>query len=837
MDKSKIKSYRRFTEVIESIEQVYDVNSVKFNHICLWPFIRLTLWQQLYHPELNFTVKSSDTKKINIPELSISADTKKKLKEYKGIDMLFLSRYDDYRDKEIVEGKYYNPFIDSIIESHQSCYKSLKIELVTSCTNETLPRFEPIVFLKPLYANKQINLTDYSIMYFSGLQKVVYDIAGIHIDELLYIEHALKLMGWDLFFTEVLKALNPKAFFVICYYYLIAMSCIRACKKLNIKTVDIQHGICGNYHALYTNWTKIPPEGYDLVPEYFWCWGESFKNSIERSHTPDCPHHLPIVGGNTRIAKWFTRNNESSDAEVNKFIQFVKIQERIILITLQGPSMTLPNHLFETMKDAPNTWIWLIRLHPLHKTENEKKRLSRILQNYCSNYEMNYSTSFSLYKLLNLSDHHITCSSAVSYEALIFNVPTTTISPSLQLLEDDIKNGIFRYAESKGALLESIKKGFPKGINPSYYIEIDNHVTRNALESLLDHSEIFHSNKSENHLPVKKEKIMFKPRICFIEISGKCNATCPYCVKGSGAQPQGRFMPLETFERILNFLSSKGMLSEMRVLHLFNWGEPTLHPHLNEIIKTVAKFGLRSFISSNMLKLPRLDPEALACLAGMDISISGFSQTSYGRIHGGRIDNVLKNIDTFLFMLQRVGIHWKPSVRWHRYRFNESEMNDAKIYFQKRGIMMSAGKAGAHLNNFKMTQDYFITKSIDPFLKQKIDSELFMDHFSEMAAEKCDSDFNCPQWSILTIDENADIILCCGWPNNYEGANLGSVFEFSLDKLDQIRRNSKLCKQCIGSGLINYVLNHKDISLDDYLIEQKLLLKTIKNLICQSIKK
>ena len=118
---------------------------------------------------------------------------------------------------------------------------------------------------------------------------------------------------------------------------------------------------------------------------------------------------------------------------------------------------------------------------------------------------------------------------------------------------------------------------------------------------------------------------MFQPALCYIEISGACNACCPYCVKGSGVQDQGGFMSVKTFDKILDYLSVNNLLPISGCIHIFNWGEPTIHPKINEIIGTVGKYGLRAFISSNLIYLPKFNRKSLSILNGIEISLSGFS--------------------------------------------------------------------------------------------------------------------------------------------------------------------------------------------------------------------
>ena len=55
---------------------------------------------------------------------------------------------------------------------------------------------------------------------------------------------------------ENIKKIDPKTVLLTCYYNDMSFSIILACKRLNIKTVDIQHGGFEPEHVMYRYWQK-----------------------------------------------------------------------------------------------------------------------------------------------------------------------------------------------------------------------------------------------------------------------------------------------------------------------------------------------------------------------------------------------------------------------------------------------------------------------------------------------------------------------------------------------------------------------------------------------------
>lgn len=510
--------YKRAINIITQVETEFDVNSVTYKDIKVWPLIRQAIWQQICHPNSRFMEdklisNQKQFKQVNSgliklkkylrPLKQTALDFKEyfkkiyanayqnfRLHQLSPVDIVFFSRIDDYAD--FINEQYINRHIDPLIQltEKQSNLNYLKLELITNRFYQTLPRFRNTVTLKP-YLDKSKNLEkNNSITNFQELKQFILKISSIDIQENYFIRQAEVIENFEKFFLKKLPFIKPNQIFLVCYYYPQAMGLISACKKLNIITIDIQHGKQGKYHAMYSHWTKIPEEGYQLLPDYFWSWGQESRENIRRWHPKNCQHHQPIVGGNCWLGHWINGKGYPLGSEIDNFLSKLKEYDKVILITLQPfkkISDIIPDCLLQATLRSPSKWIWLIRLHPHQKSRIEE--IQDYLKQYkIKNFELEQSTYLPLYALLNYANKHITCWSSVCYEALLFGVPTVIIHPTgLELYKQYIDEGKFSYAETSSELLNKlnnyINKENLKEEKP--YIETDLNIAEETLNFLV----------------------------------------------------------------------------------------------------------------------------------------------------------------------------------------------------------------------------------------------------------------------------------------------------------------------------------------------------------------
>jgi len=483
------RNHKSVIEVLTKIEETFDVNTLIYKNINIWPWIRLSIWTQLNNPHINyFSAKSSALDYYVENKAIYKLD---ELKPDKNIDFAFFSRLEDYSDQ--ANGKFYNRHIDPIIDLIKKDSNFVKFELLNPETERTNPRFERTTYLQsPIKNQFSVDNNTASISNFRRFKHYLEKISKkIVLNEFAVIEQVNLLECYSHYFEKLFQVIRAKAVLFVCYYYMIPMAIINACKKLGIVSVDIQHGKQGKYHGMYSYWTNIPSHGYELLPDLFWCWGSESKINIEKSRRNSIDYHVPIVGGNRWLANWLEGKAGFFENDIDKdFCTILNDKRKKILVSLQpfDEQIPLPEHVIETMRNSPSDWLWLLRLHPLRR-QDEGRIKALLTQKGIQNFEIHYSTVSPLYSLLKIADHHITYYSSVCYEALVFGVPTTIVDPSgLALYEEYIKKGTFNYADTTSALLGSIKNANHKMqiIEETPYIETNKDLAQEALKTIVN---------------------------------------------------------------------------------------------------------------------------------------------------------------------------------------------------------------------------------------------------------------------------------------------------------------------------------------------------------------
>lgn len=170
---------------------------------------------------------------------------------------------------------------------------------------------------------------------------------------------------------------------------------------------------------------------------------------------------------------------------------------------------------------------------------------------------------------------------------------------------------------------------------------------------LLEDSAAYHKQKRLYDKPGTKMKIHtsvnrgcpFDCGICpqhdqhacigLIEVTTKCNLSCPLCYAGAG---QGDDLTLEKIEAMMDFyLEAEGGQAEILQI---SGGEPTLHPHIIEIIRMAKSKPFKYvMLNTNGLRLAedKAFVDALAEFRGgfeVYLQFDGFKEQTYLRLRG-----------------------------------------------------------------------------------------------------------------------------------------------------------------------------------------------------------
>jgi hypothetical protein len=295
-----------------------------------------------------------------------------------------------------------------------------------------------------------------------------------------------------------------------------------------------------------------------------------------------------------------------------------------------------------------------------------------------------------------------------------------------------------------------------------------------------------------------------------IEIVGVCQAKCPYCAQNSGkARRQdkaGAYMPVELFAATIERLRKSEAFTRGRInrVYLYNWGEPFLAPQFNEYLDILRSHRLYAVVSSNFQKVPAIRTENLPVINEVLFSVSGMSDDTYGRIHGGPIDQVLANFEAFNLQLKQHAPKSKIFMSWHRYQFNEHEFWQAYAYSrrQKIGFIPSVAFLNDLVELIQAAAD-----RLPPDRKQDAQRDMFFEHMVNTIESYTAGgrDYDCPAWDDVVVDEKGRLLICCGADSN---SAVGHALQTSYEEMRERKIRSGLCKACKENGVAEWAHNN-----------------------------
>jgi len=150
-------------------------------------------------------------------------------------------------------------------------------------------------------------------------------------------------------------------------------------------------------------------------------------------------------------------------------------------------------------------------------------------------------------------------------------------------------------------------------------------------------------NKQQTIELLKREKnvLLIKPKVknpfytCFFDLSYECNLKCVHCHNAYNLQGMGYEQQLSTLDQIF----------DLGVLHIsFGGGEPTLYPHLLDILKYTTKHTSCSFVTNGALIDKKFIRKIRGLVAYVGVSLDGFRETHKKMRNADIFDKVIDTI-------------------------------------------------------------------------------------------------------------------------------------------------------------------------------------------------
>ena len=293
-------------------------------------------------------------------------------------------------------------------------------------------------------------------------------------------------------------------------------------------------------------------------------------------------------------------------------------------------------------------------------------------------------------------------------------------------------------------------------------------------------------------------------KLITIEISGACNAHCPFCVTGRGDIKPGKMMSLDLFKKTIHRLKDLDLVAQDCAFILYNWGEPFLNPEINEILEFCNDEKLCIHLSTNASTYKKLSKKAIQAINHIVISMPGFSQTAYDKIHGFDFEKIKENIELFTLDFKKYSTPQKIQLRQHIYQWNLDDIAKTTKFAFDLGVDFYPYYA--YIANYEMFKKYKLGQ-LDKQTEHEINTNLFTYYLHNYENKP---DFVCPQFDYLIIDESANVVGCDNLSKDCNKFVLFNIFDDNaLDRMNE-RINMEECKTCVETGIAQ--ITHSGIS-------------------------
>jgi hypothetical protein len=432
-----IKSHQDIKNYILQLEARFPVDLWKANGIDLWPHIRIKIYYHLIKLLGESTSTSSSVENASNQHRFC------KIRDYIKTFLYYLSFQFKLSKKKLIffglqshkiykDGMWFNRFFDSMIDHHcilQEVYTFELNDVLKPSYNQQntfdlnlLLKFDSYIMkLKRKLLRSKIQNSELTISNLQEFNRILKK-EEWYTDYLDFSETSLNLWSlkiecWESFFKKVFTKTKPKKIIFLSYYGFDSIAAaMSAANKLNIRTVDLQHGPQTNIHMAYCSWSKIPNEGFNTMPKEYWNWDNiskmnleswwSIKNGVKVIGHPWLAYHMNKIGSRRSVP-----DN--------------------VLYTLQifdcaNLPYFFPNKVIECLKSS--NFIWKLRVHP--RNENNLEKLVDFLKVNKVNpsgFIIESSKDVSLYKSLSNCILHITNYSGCFIEANMLGIQSVVI--------------------------------------------------------------------------------------------------------------------------------------------------------------------------------------------------------------------------------------------------------------------------------------------------------------------------------------------------------------------------------------------------------------------------
>lgn len=291
-----------------------------------------------------------------------------------------------------------------------------------------------------------------------------------------------------------------------------------------------------------------------------------------------------------------------------------------------------------------------------------------------------------------------------------------------------------------------------------------------------------------------------------IDILSSCNlkcASCPHSIEDHGV-PKGS-MTLASFKEVVDKITHE--TPDISHISLYSWGEPLLHPYIDEVVQYIHDKNVAVALSSNLSirfddRLERLiekNPDYLK------VSLSGYYPDAYNNTHeGGDINLVKSNLYRLRYLLDKYKANTLVDINYHLYRDNS-------------GINLEKFRELANELGFVMSETYALVMPLERVLSyfegnpdlqtQNLEENLLVTIREGVEASiKSRLPKNiCPfRENQININADLSVPVCCTVFQRGENVVAQNFLESTLGQINQAKKSVITCDKCMQLALPEY---------------------------------
>ena len=261
-------------------------------------------------------------------------------------------------------------------------------------------------------------------------------------------------------------------------------------------------------------------------------------------------------------------------------------------------------------------------------------------------------------------------------------------------------------------------------------------------------------NTRRNNSEFRRLRTVLKsmPSTVFIDTGNVCNLHCELCPSGQGKIVKRGFMSLGLFRRVVSVLGPTA-----RQIHLYNWGEPLLNPHIVEMAEIAARFPAKTYIATNLnvLHPGQADGLVRSGLDVLNISLDGATQESYQAYRkGGELAKVLVNLRQVAEARRRCR-RSRMRVRWQFLinRKNQQEVEQAREMAREIDVEFKTRKIRVGLDEFDQRSLSEVAAVDQEWLPEPGQLNRYSTERTRLACDQL--------WNSIVINFDGSVAPCC----------------------------------------------------------------------------